>query len=450
VLALCAAAAAAEPPPLDLAALTAEQDHQRLMDRLGITELRPGADGDPASPHAANYDEFRANALLGSLPDPLRMVDGSEVSSAADWRQQRRPELLALFDREIYGRVPDGVPGVDWQVRSTSKDRIGDRPLVRREVAGVVDNSAYPAVSVEIRLTLTLPEQSEAPVPVVLGLALDPEVLARLRERFTEEQWKAFGGGGPTWQEQVIALGWGYAELIATSVQGDSGDDLASGIIGLAGRGEPREPGDWGALRAWAWGASRVLDYFGTVPGVDAGKVAVWGHSRYGKAALVAMAYDPRFAAAFVSSSGEGGAKLWRRNFGEQAGNIAGSGEYHWVAGNFLKYAGPQTVADLPVDAHELIALCAPRPVFIGSGSEGDQWVDPKGMFLAAAAAGPVYELLGARGLGTDRMPPIGTALVAGDLAWRQHELGHTPGPNWPFFLDFAARHFSAQDEGEE
>jgi len=164
----------------------------------------------------------------------------------------------------------------------------------------------------------------------------------------------------------------------------------------------------------------------------------------------VAMAYDSRFAAAFVSSSGEGGAKLWRRNFGEQAGNIAGSGEYHWVAGNFLKYAGPQTVADLPVDAHELIALCAPRPVFIGSGSEGDQWVDPKGMFLAAAAAGPVYELLGARGLGTDRMPPIGTALVAGDLAWRQHELGHTPGPNWPFFLDFAARHFSAQDEGEE
>ena len=154
------------------------------------------------------------------------------------------------------------------------------------------------------------------------------------------------------------------------------------------------------------------------------------------------MAYEPRFAIAFISSSGEGGAKLWRRNFGEQIGNIAGSGEYHWVAGNFLKYAGPLTANDLPVDAHQLIALCAPRPVFISSGNVGDQWVDPKGMFLATVGASPVYELLGKQGLKTTEFPAIGTGLMSGDLAWRQHEAGHTPGPNWAYFLDFASRYF--------
>lgn len=151
-----------------------------------------------------------------------------------------------------------------------------------------------------------------------------------------------------------------------------------------------------------------------------------------------------RCAPAFVSSSGEGGAKLWRRNFGEQIGYIAGIGECHWVAGNFLKYAGPLTADDLPVDAHELIALCAPRPVFLSSGSDGDQWVDPKGMFLAAVYAGPVYRLLGAKGLGIDEFPAIGVSLLDGEIAWRQHELGHTPGPNWPYFLDFAARYFGS------
>jgi len=279
-------------------------------------------------------------------------------------------------------------------------------------------------------------------VPVVLALVIDEATLALWRSRFTEEQWKTFQGEGPSWQEQVIARGWGHAELAVSSVQADTGDGLAAGIIGLANRGQERQPDDWGALRAWAWSASRVLDYLDSRSEVDGERVALFGHSRYGKAALVAMAFDARFATVFVSSSGEGGAKLWRRHFGEQVGNIAGSGEYHWVAGNFLRYAGPLTVDDLPVDAHQLIALCAPRPVFISSGTEGDQWVDPKGMFLAAAHAGPVYELLGARPLPTSEYPPVGTALVDGDLAWRQHEQGHTPGPNWPVFLDFAARQF--------
>ena len=185
-------------------------------------------------------------------------------------------------------------------------------------------------------------------------------------------------------------------------MQADKGDGLQEGIIGLVNKGQPRKLDDWGALRAWAWGASRCLDYFETDKSVDAKQVGITGHSRYGKASLVAMAYDPRFAIAYISSSGAGGAELYRRNFGEQMGNLAGTGEYHWFAGNFIKYDGPLVPKDLPVDSHELIALCAPRPVFIGGGAtQGDGWADAKGTFLAAVGAGPVYKLLGKKPVGT-------------------------------------------------
>jgi hypothetical protein len=255
------------------------------------------------------------------------------------------------------------------------------------------------------------------------------------------------GPAGPppgfvNWQALALARGWGYATINTGSIQRDNGAGLTQGIIGLANRGQPRRLDDWGVLRAWAWGASRALDYFQTDPAVDARRVGLEGHSRWGKATLVAMAYDQRFAIAYVSSSGQGGAKLHRRNAGEIVENVAGQGEYHWMAGNYLKYAGPLTWGDLPVDAHELIAMCAPRPVFISAGQRGDGWVDARGSFLAAVAAGPVYELLGARGLGTAEFPPVETGLMAGDLAFRQHAGGHTDGPTWPTFLEFAARYF--------
>jgi hypothetical protein len=251
------------------------------------------------------------------------------------------------------------------------------------------------------------------------------------------------GGGGPGWQQQVLARGWGYAILTPNSVQADNGVGLTRGIIGLVNKGRPRKLDDWGALRAWAWGASRALDYFVTDKAVDARQVGIEGLSRYGKAAIVAMAYDPRFAIAFVGSSGEGGAKLHRRNFGELVENVASPGEYHWMAGNFLKYAGPLTWNDLPVDSHELVALCAPRPVFVGCGSfqvEGG-WVDQRGMFLAAVGARPVYRLLGKKDMGATVFPPMETALIDGDVAFRQHSGGHTNGPNWPTFLTFASRY---------
>lgn len=251
----------------------------------------------------------------------------------------------------------------------------------------------------------------------------------------------------PSWQQQVLLRGWGYAMLSPTSFQADNGAGLTAGIIGLMNHGQPRSPEDWGVLRAWAWGAGRALDYFASDPAVDAKQVAIEGHSRMGKAALVVMAYDPRFAIAFISSSGEAGAKLYRHHFGEEIGNVAGTSEYHWIAGNFLKYDGPLTVADLPIDAHELIALCAPRPVFIGAGNStrsGDGWADAKGMFLAAVAAGPVYTLLSKKDLGTTEFPPIETALISGDIVFRQHSGGHTPVPNWPTFLEFASRYLHA------
>ena len=432
------------PPASQGTHLTADQDHQRLMDLLHIQTLRRGADGDPKSPYAANYDESKAGSNL-NLPDPLRLDNGKKVTTSKMWWQKRRPEIVEDFDREIYGRAPRSVPAVHWEVISQQAEAIGAFSVVSKKIVGHVDNSAFPAVTVNIDLTLTTPADAKGPVPVMMELGLSPQVLALIAKRFPDLM-----AGAGKWREEVLAKGWGYAEYIPTSVQPDNGEGLAEGIIGLSNRGQPRKLDDWGALRAWAWGASRVLDYFETDPSVDAKQIGIEGHSRYGKAALLAMAYDPRFAIAYISSSGEAGAKLYRRNFGEQIGNIAGTGEYHWMAGNFLKYAGPLTEKDLPVDAHELIALCAPRPIFVGAGTTaaGDGWVDAKGMFLAEVAAGPVYRLLGKKDLGVTEFPPVLTQLIDGDLGFRQHSDGHTPAPNWPTFLTFASRYIHAPAPG--
>ena len=421
--------------------LTSEQDHQRIMDLLHITALRRGPDGDPKSPNAANVDESKVPPY--ALPDPLVLNNGKKVTTAEVWWKERRPEIVEIFDREIYGRMPKDTPKVNWEVLSTTKENSGDVPVITKKLVGHVDNSAYPLISVDIQLALTVPANAGGPVPVMMEFGLSPEVLAAIKKRFTDEQWAKMMGTGPNWQQQVLARGWGYAILIPTTVQADTGEGLTQGIIGLVNKGQPRKLDDWGALRAWAWGASRALDYFETDKSVDAKQIGIEGLSRYGKAALVAMAYEPRFAIGLIGSSGEGGAKILRRQFGEQVENVASTSEYHWMAGNFLRYAGPLTPNDLPVDAHELIALCAPRPVFVSSGSQQVEggWVDAKGMFLGAVGAGPVYRLLGKKDLGTSEFPPTETALIDGDIAFRQHAAGHTTGPNWPAFLVFADRY---------
>jgi len=422
--------------------LTSEQDHQRLMDLLGLKSLRRGPDGDPKSSNSANFDESKVPPY--TLPDPLTLKNGQRVIDAKVWWQRRRPEIVEDFDREIYGRVPANPPKVNWELVSTTKETVGNIPTITKKFLGHVDNSSYPAITVDIQLTVTTPAHATGPVPLMMEFALAPEVFAGIRKRFTDAQWTAYNGDTPPWQQLVLAKGWGYAVLIPVTIQADNGEGLTQGIIGLMNHGQPRHLGDWGALRAWAWGASRALDFLETDKAVDATRVGIEGLSRYGKAALVTMAYDPRFAIGFIGSSGEGGAKILRRQFGEQVENVASTSEYHWMAGNFLKYAGPLTPNDLPVDAHELIALCAPRPVFISSGSQQVEggWVDAKGMFLGAVNAGPVYRLLDKKDLGTTEMPPMENALIEGDIAFRQHRFGHTTGPNWPTFLQFAGRYF--------
>jgi hypothetical protein len=407
--------------------------------------LRPGRDGNANGKNPANYDEAKANPFP-DLPDPLVLKNGKPVTTPKTWWNKRRPEIAEGFDREIYGRVPKKTPKVKWELTDTIHTNNGDFAVITKKLIGHVDNSADTNISVNIELNLTTPAAATNPVPVMMQFTfVFPPGFFNRNRGTNSSGTNNFrpGNTGSTWQQQCLARGWGYAAIYPYTVQADNGAGLRSGIIGLCNRGGPRKPDDWGALRAWAWGASRALDYFETDKSVDAKRVGVEGHSRFGKATLVTMAYDPRFAIAYVSSSGEGGAKLHRRDWGEIVENLTGSGEYHWMAGNFIKYGGPLNWNDLPVDSHELIALCAPRPVFISAGStNGDAWVDAKGSFLAAAAASPAYELLGKRGLGTTNFPPIETGLMDGDVAFRQHSAGHTDAPNWPVFLKFAARYF--------
>ncbi len=416
-----------------------EKDHQNMMDQLHITSLRQGKNGtDTTTANFANFDEATANPYP-VWPDPLVEKNGKKVTTAKEWWGVRCPEIVEDFDREMYGRVPKNVPKVTWTVIKDTDEMVGTTPVNTKWIKGHADNSAYPAIDVNIELTLTVPKNAtHVPVIMQFGGGFAPQ--------------RAFGpppgAGAPvvkSAKQQIIEKGWAYASLNPASIQADNGAGLTKGIIGLTNKGQYRKPEDWGALRAWAWGADRAIDYFETNPAVNAKEVAIEGHSRYGKGALVTLAYDPRMATAYVSSSGEAGAKPSRRNFGEVVENITGNAEYHWMAGNFLKYGGPLQWSDLPVDAHELIAMCAPRPVFISGGKIAkvnmDGWVDARGMFMAADAAGPVYQLLGKKPMAIHQFP-VPETLVDGDIAFRQHTAGHTDVPNWPYFLTFADKYF--------
>ncbi len=415
-----------------------QADHKDMLNLLKITNLRPGASGNPQAPNAANRDEDKVNKY--TLPDPLVLKNGKKVKKANDWWTKRRPEIVEDFDNEIYGRLPKNIPNVRWQVVSVKDTVIGNLPIKEKILRGVVDNAAYPSLKVEIELLLATPLNAKNAVPVVMEFGF-------IRSPFGNNATAPLGlgaSGEPTWKEQLISRGWGYAIIVPSSIQADIGAGLTEGIIGLVNKGAFRKADDWGALKAWAWGASRALDYFETDKDVDAKRVAIEGLSRYGKAAVVAMAFEPRFSLGFIGSSGAGGTKILRRVFGEQVENLASSAEYHWFCGNFIKYASTLTPDNLPVDAHELVALCAPRPVFISSGSpqvEG-QWVDAKGMFLGGAHAGSVYRLLGKKDLGTMEFPKLGTPLVDGEIAFRQHAGGHSTGPNWSTWIAWACRYW--------
>jgi lysophospholipase L1-like esterase len=446
---------------------TTAQDHRHMMEQLGIRALRPGPSGNEQAANHANYDEAAANPFP-SLPPLLLTKDGRRVTTARQWAR-RRAEIVEDFEREVYGRVPRRVPTVTWTVTATDSGTVGGRRVIGRQLTGHVDNAAHPAISVDIPVTLVLPADATGPVPVMImfrGGSL-PQALGRPAPAGARPPGPGGfvppppvpGSDAPA-TEQLIVDGWGFAFLNPTAVQADNGAGLTKGIIGLVNEGRPRKPDDWGALRAWAWGASRALDYLETDRAVDAKRVGIEGVSRYGKAALVTMAFDPRFAVVLIGSSGKGGTTLHRRNFGEAVESLTGSGEYHWMAGNYLKYGaadsrvGSRNASHLPVDSHQLLALCAPRLTFVSYGipEKGDaKWLDQQGSFMATVAAGPAFRLLGARDLGVGddyrnaKMPPVNAGLLDGQLAWRQHDGGHTDAPNWKHFLPWADRFFKRQ-----
>lgn len=410
-------------------------DHASLMRILGIKKLRNGPNPNDQS----TFDEATANPYQATMPEVLRLDDGTKVTRPDQWPARRR-EIAEHFAREVYGRVPKRTPKVTWEITGVIPGMSGKTPVLTRTLVGHVDNRAYPAVRVDIQASFTVPAHSSQAMPIMI--------------EFGSGRFRRPGPGTP-WTDQAIAKGWGYGYIEPNSIQPDNAR-LDLGIIGLCNKGKPRKPDDWGALRAWAWGLSRLIDHFEANPNlmVDAKKVGIEGVSRYGKAAVVAQAFDERIAVGFIGSSGEGGTKLHRHIFGEAIENLAG-GEFYWMAGNIIKYGSDDpkmTAADLPVDSHQLIALCAPRPVFISHGvvEKGDaKWIDARGSFMAGVLAGPVYRLLGKRDFGTqgnyltDPMPPVGT-LIGGELAWRQHEGGHEVGPNWPAFFDWVGRYIPA------
>jgi hypothetical protein len=491
------------PPPVSF---TTQQDHKNMMEQLGIKALRPGPSGDEKAPNHANYDESKANPYP-LLPDVLTLNNGTKVTTADMWWKQRRPEIVELFEREVYGRVPKNTPAVQWEVKLTDREVVNRIPVIAKQLIGHVDNSAYPLIDVNIEMTLVLPANAKGPVPLLMMFGFPrlpapsqptPAQLAKINDALKKilvqdtalkaifEEHPAYNiisppagtnpfgftppppappptpdipgvpgvNNDPPSTDQLIAAGWGYAIINPGSIQADNGAGLTRGIIGLVNKGQPRKPDDWGSLRAWAWGAARALDYLeANEPMVNSKQVGIEGVSRYGKAALVTLAFEPRFAMALVGSSGEGGAKLHRRNFGEAVESLTGSGEYHWMAGNFMKYGaseavfGAKTANDIPVDAHSLIALCAPRYTFISYGipEKGDaKWLDQQGSYMATVAAGSVFKLLGAKDLGvsndynTEKMPPVNTPLLDGELAWRQHDQGHQDQANMKWFIRWA------------
>jgi hypothetical protein len=475
------------PPPMRL---TAQQDQENMMRQLGITVLRPGPSGNESDPNHANYDEALANPCP-QLPELLLTKKGKKVTNPEIWWNERRPEIVEDFEREVYGRLPAGIPEVKWSVKISEREFVGWTPVIAKQLVGHVDNSGYPLISVDIKMVLVVPANVKGPVPVLMMFGRpslpapaqpSTEDLEKLNESFKAmmiahnpemkeiyDRYPAYtpitrttgpnpfaprGEGEPSPTEQLLAAGWGYATIDPNSIQADNGAGLTQGIIGLVNKGQPRKPDDWGALRAWAWGAARGLDYLETDPLVDAAKVGIEGVSRYGKAALVTLAFESRFALGLIGSSGKGGVTLHRRVFGEAVESLTG-GEYYWMAGNYMKYGaekasfGRKTGCDLPVDSHQLLALCAPRLAFISYGipEKGDaKWLDQQGSWMATIAAGAAYKLLGAKDLGVSNnymaeiMPPVNTGLLDGQLAWRQHDGGHTDAPNFRHFIPWASK----------
>ena len=310
----------------DTIAKYTRQDFAQMKEQLGITlPNRPGPSGNPSDANAANTDENKV--VPYTLPDPLVTSNGTQVLTEKTWWNSRRQEIVAQFESEMYGHVPNNIPNVSWTVVSEKDTTAGPYPVTETLLIGKVDNSHYPDIEVNIALLVGLPKDTEKAVPLVTRFGF---INWPFGPPPTEPNSYFMSSYEPLWKQQLISQNWGYAILVPSTIQADHGAGLTSGIIGLVNKGAHRSPEQWGVLRAWAWGAGRAMDYYETNPRIDASKIGIEGTSRYGKAALVTMAFDPRFSLGFIGSSGAGGASLLRRNFGEMVENLASRGEYHW------------------------------------------------------------------------------------------------------------------------
>jgi hypothetical protein len=404
------------------AAQTAADVHAAERARFGFGELRGGASGNPNDPNAANTDETKVG-IFGLPP----LFASPQPPSPEQWGQ-RRAELVRLIEDNWVGRIPEAVS----QFRVVWSKQPADAPDGRSSEQWIGQ-----VVAPDGRMGPTIDA-------IVTFPATASETPALIDYTYIWPGGRApnFGGAAPP-DGVAMALSHGFTHVAyrPQMLQADSGAQLEQGVIGLARW--PRERTDWGALRAWAWGASQLREELARDPRIDGERVSLQGHSRFGKAVLVAAAFDHAFADANVSSSGAGGAKLMRRDFGERWENLAGSGEFHWFTPNAMAYAqGDQTTANLPVDAHMLIALRAPRPLFVtsGVGEKGDSWVDPTGMWQAVRAAQPAWALFGSA-VPSDPMPEPGSDPDAFyKLGWYQHTEGHVPWPGYAEFFEHEAR----------
>ena len=403
------------------------QDKKDPQEKPKSTNLGKDKDGNPLrlatkTGHVSNYDESKVKPY--TLPDPFMLASGQPVKDADTWFKQRRPEILQLFRTEIFGRVPDNAPKVKWEVATTGTSAMNGTATLKRLVGRIGDRADGPHMNV----SLYLPAKATEPVPVILTIT--------------------FGGGpkggagkGDSIAADILGRGWAFATVGYNGIQPDKKDAFDQGVIGQtlkAGQSAPAAD-EWGGVSAWAWGISRIVDYFETDKAIDARCIGIQGHSRLGRTVLWAGAQDERIAAVFASCSGEAGAALARRDWGETIDDMAQN--FPWqLSGNYQKWVGRWN--EMPVDSHMLIALVAPRALFCNGGTS-DQWADPKGAFLALVAAGPVYRLLGAKDLGTTELPPLDKALTEGDLGWLYHTGGHiATTADWRAFLVMAERHF--------
>lgn len=365
-----------------------------------------------------NYDEEKANNY--TLPDPLVLKNGSPVKDAKTWWKLRRGEIVEDYESQVFGRIPKNTPKVAFSVTAVDDNALEGK-AIKKNITGQIDNSAFPAAKPVINMALYLPKQAKGKVPLIVIVTSNTS-------------------GNSQTIKLLNSTGWAVAIFDTNSLQADHGSGLNLGIIGLVNKGKPRSPEDWGALRAWSWGLSKALDYFQNDKDINPKQIGIEGHSRHGKAALVAAAMDTRWAAVYASCSGSGGASLEKRNYGENLGIVAGESEYHWMAPNFVKYGGNWKA--LPVDAHDIMALIAPRPLFLTGGTQ-DLWADPLGEFKASVAATPVYTLLGKKGINGTTIPAPDTTLIDTDLVFRLHEGGHSDSYGWPAFIDFAKKYFN-------